>query len=58
MKWAYRCERCGCNLDPGEGRLCDECRSKEEKINKWQQSSCRPHSRNAEKLMQIKENAL
>lgn len=19
------CERCGCRLDPGEGRYCDEC---------------------------------
>jgi len=22
----YRCEGCGCRLDPGEGRMCDECR--------------------------------
>lgn len=22
----YRCEECGCYLDPGEGQLCDECR--------------------------------
>lgn len=22
----YRCEECGCYLDPGEGRLCEECR--------------------------------
>lgn len=23
--WAYRCERCGCSLDPREGRYCEEC---------------------------------
>lgn len=21
----YRCDSCGCYLDPGEGRICDEC---------------------------------
>ena len=21
----YRCEKCGCYLDLGEGRLCEEC---------------------------------
>lgn len=21
----HKCERCGCSLDPGEGRICDEC---------------------------------
>lgn len=21
----YRCSECGCYLDPGEGRLCEEC---------------------------------
>lgn len=27
MKKGYyhKCERCGCSLDPGEGRICDEC---------------------------------
>lgn len=25
----YRCDACGCYLDPGEGRLCDECRDRE-----------------------------
>lgn len=20
-----KCEGCGCSLDPGEGRMCDEC---------------------------------
>lgn len=24
----YQCEECGCNLDPGEGKLCDECRER------------------------------
>ena len=26
MKHCYRCDSCGCYLDPGEGLLCDECR--------------------------------
>lgn len=26
MKHSYRCDACGCYLDPGEGLLCDECR--------------------------------
>lgn len=25
MKHQYRCDSCGCYLDPGEGLLCDEC---------------------------------
>ena len=32
MSWKYRCARCGCYLDsgegknyPGEGRICDDC---------------------------------
>ena len=28
MKHSYRCDSCGCYLDPGEGLLCDECREK------------------------------
>lgn len=24
----YRCDECGCYLDPGEGRTCDECQEK------------------------------
>lgn len=24
MNW-YRCNRCSCYLDPGEGQLCEEC---------------------------------
>lgn len=27
----YICEKCECSLDPGEGRLCDECRKEEAK---------------------------
>lgn len=27
----YRCEECGCRLDAGEGRLCEECRADLEK---------------------------
>lgn len=23
--YSYRCDVCGCYLDPGEGNLCDEC---------------------------------
>lgn len=26
MTHSYRCDSCGCYLDPGEGLLCDECR--------------------------------
>lgn len=55
MKWNYTCRRCGCNIDPGEGQICDECRSEEENLNKWQQSSRRTYSRNTEKLIQNKE---
>ncbi len=32
--WNYRCDNCGCYLDPGEGRLCDDCREKEEQEEK------------------------
>ena len=23
--YEYRCEVCGCYLDPGEGRICEDC---------------------------------
>lgn len=26
----YHCDECGCYLDPGEGRVCDECQQKAE----------------------------
>ncbi|CUQ54441.1 MULTISPECIES: hypothetical protein [Hungatella] len=26
----YRCDQCGCYLDPVEGRRCDECQRKAE----------------------------
>lgn len=26
MKW-YRCQECGCYLDPGEGGLCEDCQA-------------------------------
>lgn len=29
--YEYRCESCGCYLDPEEGRVCEECLSKERK---------------------------
>lgn len=32
MAWKYRCDSCGCYLDPGEGLLCEECR---QKIREW-----------------------
>lgn len=25
----YRCSACGCYLDPGEGQICDDCRTKQ-----------------------------
>lgn len=25
---SYRCDSCGCYLDPAEGLLCDECRAR------------------------------
>ena len=28
MKWLYKCDSCGCYLDPGEGLLCDDCRER------------------------------
>lgn len=31
MNWRYKCDSCGCFLDPGEGFLCDECREKTRK---------------------------
>ena len=27
----YRCDVCGCYLDPGEGRTCDECQRESER---------------------------
>ena len=26
--WKYKCDGCGCNLDLGEGLLCEECRAR------------------------------
>lgn len=31
MNW-YRCDICGCYLDPGEGKTCQDC-LQEQKIN-------------------------
>lgn len=28
MSYYRKCEDCGCTLDPGEGRICDECAEK------------------------------
>lgn len=34
MRW-YKCDFCGCYLDPGEGRTCEECRKyAEQRANK------------------------
>ena len=31
----YReCEVCGCSLDPGEGRICEDCASEEEQTQR------------------------
>lgn len=30
----YRYDICGCYLDPGEGRICDECRNRAEEHDK------------------------
>ncbi|WP_417039718.1 hypothetical protein [Clostridium porci] len=29
MSYPYRCDSCGCYLDPGEARVCDECQQRE-----------------------------
>lgn len=29
--WEHRCECCGCSLDPGEGRICEECLEERER---------------------------
>lgn len=34
MKWNYKCEKCNCALDPGEGRICSDCREKHDKSTK------------------------
>ena len=30
----YRCECCGCLLDPGEGRVCEECQADRRRVEK------------------------
>ncbi len=30
----YRCECYGCFLDPGEGRICEECRADRRRVEK------------------------
>lgn len=30
--YGYKCEICECSLDPGEGRVCDDCRDKMERL--------------------------
>lgn len=34
----YQCDTCGCYLDPGEGRVCDECQQMEAERRKQRQS--------------------
>jgi len=31
VKNNYRCDACGCYLDPGEGWMCDECLAEQQK---------------------------
>ncbi len=33
----YRCVVCGCYLDPGEGRICEECQMKVKKVQQMRQ---------------------
>lgn len=33
----YRCDMCGCYLDPGEGRICEECREKSKRRKREKQ---------------------
>lgn len=32
--YKYECTYCGCSLDPGEGRLCEDCLAKREQNRK------------------------
>lgn len=37
MRHPYRCDTCGCYLDPGEGSQCDKCKQDEmERMKKRQ----------------------
>lgn len=31
MRYSYRCDSCGCYLDPGEGNVCEECLEQQRK---------------------------
>lgn len=33
----YRCSVCGCYLDPGEGRICEDCQNERKKILQMRQ---------------------
>lgn len=37
MSYFHECSICGASLDPGEGRICDECQEKEEKKSRNQE---------------------
>lgn len=34
----YRCDFCGCYLDPGEGHICDECQKRETELRDCRRS--------------------
>lgn len=34
-KRLYFCGKCGCELDPGEGNMCEECKREIKKIQKY-----------------------
>lgn len=36
MRYSYRCDSCGCYLDPGEGNVCEECQEKSRKRSQEQ----------------------
>lgn len=40
MKNNYRCKKCECYLDPGEGRLCKDCLEELEKAESLRLNSC------------------
>lgn len=35
MNW-HKCDVCGCYLDPGEGRTCDDCMERQRRQKKMQ----------------------
>ena len=56
----YNCDMCGCYLDPGEGRLCDECQEKERRRHKIteQQKNVFRESRNDGQMEMMMEELI